>query len=188
MEDASRDHAPGSTRGRVRHLLQRRLGSRSRGHTQRHGGNSFDALDLNVGSKVWSFDNSAAQGGDDKLMGIISGGASIDYLNDRLYFASRAHMSGGSTHTLWCLSFDGTNANLVWSKDLGKTEARFCGAASCMWGPMPESCTLSTPRPAWICGPLARARRRSGQRIPVPAIWRCWQELSDLDPVQCFLR
>jgi hypothetical protein len=62
--------------------------SHSRWHSQRLEGELFRALDVH-GNPVWSFVNSVGQGGDGAALGIISGGAAIDYLNNRAYFASR---------------------------------------------------------------------------------------------------
>jgi len=42
----------------------------------------------------------------------------MDYANDRIYFASRAR-AGGSSDTLWCLSFNGTGFTKEWSVALG---------------------------------------------------------------------
>ena len=71
--------------------------------------NIFYGLDLGTGSVSWMFDNLSGTGG----IGIISGGASVDYANDRVYFASRDR-GGGSPSTLWCLDFDGASATLRW--------------------------------------------------------------------------
>ena len=66
------------------------------------------------GSIMTSFDNGGGANG----MGIISSGATVDYANNRIYFASRER-SGGSADTLWCLSFTGTAFTKVWSKPYG---------------------------------------------------------------------
>ncbi|RKZ70226.1 MAG: hypothetical protein DRQ48_06630, partial [Gammaproteobacteria bacterium] len=76
-------------------------------------GNSMYGINLADGSPAWSF------GG---TIGIISSGATVDYANNRLYFASRENPSG-SNHTLWCISFDGTSASLVWSKAYGDIDS-----------------------------------------------------------------
>ncbi|MEM7350943.1 MAG: S8 family serine peptidase [Acidobacteriota bacterium] len=78
------------------------------------GNSAFHGLHLADGSIAWTFDN----GGGSSALGIIAGGASVDFFNQRVYFASRAK-TGGSTHTLWCLSFDNTSASLLWSRALG---------------------------------------------------------------------
>jgi outer membrane protein assembly factor BamB len=83
--------------------------------------NALKALDVHTGNPAWSFVNSSLQGGDDKDIGIISSGASIDYLNHLVYFASRER-SGGSNKTLWCVNFDGVSANLVWASALGNID------------------------------------------------------------------
>lgn len=85
------------------------------------GANSFRALDVHTGNPMWSFVNSVGQGGDGAAIGIISGGASIDYPNNRAYFASRTHATG-SADTLWCVSFNGASVNRVWSKPLGNID------------------------------------------------------------------
>lgn len=60
--------------------------------------NTLEALDVTSGAAVWSFDNSAAYGGDNKDIGIISGGASVDYANRRVIFTSRAKSGGSSKY------------------------------------------------------------------------------------------
>ncbi len=81
------------------------------------GDNQFHGLDVAGGSILWSFDNGGGAGG----IGIISGGASLDLANSRVYFASRAR-SGGSSDTVWCLSFTDMGANKVWSRDVGNVD------------------------------------------------------------------
>ncbi len=66
------------------------------------------------GSIITQFDN----GGGTNGMGVISSGATVDYVNNRIYFASRER-SGGSSDTLWCLSFTGTSFTKLWSKPYG---------------------------------------------------------------------
>jgi uncharacterized delta-60 repeat protein len=83
--------------------------------------NSLEALDVDTGTPVWSFTNSLAQGGDGKAIGIISGGASIDYVAKRVYFASRVHPSG-SSHTLWCVDFSSGLPVRCWSLPLGNID------------------------------------------------------------------
>jgi ELWxxDGT repeat protein len=79
------------------------------------GANGVHGLRLSDGTTAWSFVNSAAQGGDDLSMGVISGQASVDYQNNLVYVASRSR-AGGSPRTVWCLSFDDAAASLVWSR------------------------------------------------------------------------
>jgi outer membrane protein assembly factor BamB len=76
--------------------------------------NRFYGLNLTDGSIAWSFDN----GGGSNGIGIISGQASVDYPNQRVYFASR-QLAGGSLNTVWCLKFTASSANLLWARDLG---------------------------------------------------------------------
>jgi outer membrane protein assembly factor BamB len=85
--------------------------------------NELVALDLD-GNVRWRFTNaSGPQLGDDKDLGIIAGSVSIDYLNDRVYFATRKDTgSNPSPDTLWCLSFTGTTVQKVWSADVGNVD------------------------------------------------------------------
>lgn len=76
-------------------------------------GNSMYGINPADGTPAWSF------GG---TMGIISSGATVDYANNRLYFASRENASG-STDTLWCLQFTGSSASLVWSQAYGDIDS-----------------------------------------------------------------
>jgi outer membrane protein assembly factor BamB len=76
--------------------------------------NVMYALDPADGSVVFQFDNLGGANG----IGIISSAASVDYANNRVYFASRAR-PGGSSDTLWCLSFTGANFTKLWSVPVG---------------------------------------------------------------------
>ena len=76
--------------------------------------NVMYALDPVDGTVEYQFDNGSGANG----MGIISSAATMDYANDRIYFASRAR-AGGSSDTLWCLSFNGTGFTKEWSVALG---------------------------------------------------------------------
>ena len=76
--------------------------------------NKVYALNPATGATLFSFNN----GGGANAMGIISGGVLVDYDTNRVYFASRAK-GGGSTHTVWCLSFNGSAFTKVWSQPLG---------------------------------------------------------------------
>jgi len=78
--------------------------------------NSVEALRFDTGLPQWSFVNNLAQG-DGKEIGIISGSASIDYGNQRIYFASRTRP--GSSATLWAIDFTPT---LLWSAALGNID------------------------------------------------------------------
>ena len=82
------------------------------------GANSFRALEAHTGNPRWAFVNSAGQSGDGAAIGIISGSAAIDYVNNRAYFASRVHPTG-SARTLWCVVFNGTTVSRLWSVPLG---------------------------------------------------------------------
>ncbi|NOZ93874.1 MAG: PQQ-binding-like beta-propeller repeat protein [Acidobacteria bacterium] len=69
------------------------------------------------GTVITSFNNGGGANG----IGIISSSATVDYATNRIYFASRER-SGGSTDTLWCLSFNGTSLTKVWSKPYGDVD------------------------------------------------------------------
>jgi outer membrane protein assembly factor BamB len=79
--------------------------------------NALKALDVATGAPVWSFVNSLADG-EGQDLGIINGGASVDYQADRIYFASRRR-SGGSSKTLWAIDF---TPSLLWNADLGNID------------------------------------------------------------------
>lgn len=81
------------------------------------GPNGLYGLNLADGSTAWAFVNSLAQSGDDRLMGMVSGQATIDYANHRAFFASRAR-AGESQKTVWCVSYDDAAASLVWARGL----------------------------------------------------------------------
>ncbi|QKK02959.1 MAG: S8 family serine peptidase [Pseudomonadota bacterium] len=78
------------------------------------GNNAFYGLNLADGTQAWSFDN----GGGSSAIGIISGGPAVDYANDRVYFASRAHATG-SDHTMWALNVATSSASKAWSVAVG---------------------------------------------------------------------
>ncbi len=73
--------------------------------------NQIIALRPTDGSVVWSFDNG---GGANSAFGIVSMKPTIDFASDRIYFTSR-RKAGGSTHSIWCISFDDTSASHLWS-------------------------------------------------------------------------
>ena len=86
--------------------------------TRNSGGDSaFHGLNLADGTVAWTYDNGGGASG----IGIVSSGASVDWANQRVYFASRAK-PGGSDHTVWCLSFTDTGAGLLWSRALGDVD------------------------------------------------------------------
>jgi hypothetical protein len=76
--------------------------------------NIMYALNPADGTVEDQFDNGGGANG----IGIISSGATVDYDNNRIYFASRAR-AGGSQDTLWCLSFSGAGFTKEWSMNLG---------------------------------------------------------------------
>jgi hypothetical protein len=80
-------------------------------------GNSLDALKVHSGDPVWSFTNDITQG-EGQEIGIISGGAFVDYANQRVYFASRIRAAGSSA-TLWAIDF---TPSLLWNANLGNID------------------------------------------------------------------
>lgn len=80
--------------------------------------NRVVALNPANGQLLWSFDN----GGGGNAIGIISAGVTVDYATNRLYFTSRTR-SGGSSHTVWALSFTNSGATRLWSRALGSSDA-----------------------------------------------------------------
>jgi outer membrane protein assembly factor BamB len=95
-----------------------------------NGPNQLVALDVHTGSPVWSFDNSLAQGGDGKEIGIISGSASIDYPMKWAFFASHTRGgANGSNRTLWCVDFSSGSPVLRWSLALGNIDG-----SPVLWG------------------------------------------------------
>jgi outer membrane protein assembly factor BamB len=82
------------------------------------GDNAFFALDPKTGIPVNSFNNGGGVNG----IGIISGGASVDYPGKRVYFASRKKVPG-SNGTLWCLTLTGAGLGGLcpgaWPVDVG---------------------------------------------------------------------
>jgi PQQ-like domain/PQQ enzyme repeat len=83
--------------------------------------NALVALDVQTGAPQWSFVNSAAQNGTDLAIGIISGGASVNYNTHRVFFASRAP-GGGSSNTVWCVDFAANPPQLVWARPIGNVD------------------------------------------------------------------
>ena len=80
--------------------------------------NRFRAYDVDSGTAAWSFQNMPIHGGDGSSIGIISGGASVDYAAERVFFAS--HKTGNSS--LWSVDFSTGSAMLEWALDLGDIE------------------------------------------------------------------
>ncbi len=86
--------------------------------TRNAGGDSaFHGLHVSDGTVAWTFTNGGGASG----IGIISSGATVDYPTRRVYFASRAK-PGGSSNTVWCLSFDAASATLEWARDVGDVD------------------------------------------------------------------
>ncbi len=84
------------------------------------GPNGFQAVNVPDGTLDWFFDNSPAFLGDGTPMGVILGGASVDYAGQRVFFGS---WKGGGTSTLWALDISGVDATKDWSLDIGDVEA-----------------------------------------------------------------
>lgn len=78
------------------------------------GANDVVGLNAATGAVVWTFDN----GGGASAVGMINGGIIVDQANKLAWFASRK-LSGGSSNTLWNISFDDTGAapTLMWAAD-----------------------------------------------------------------------
>jgi glucose/arabinose dehydrogenase/outer membrane protein assembly factor BamB len=78
--------------------------------------NVFYALDPANGQVVGTPYAGAEGGG----LGIVSGGAAVDYATNRVYFASRAAESGA--HTLWCVEATAGGFVYRWSADVGDVD------------------------------------------------------------------
>jgi outer membrane protein assembly factor BamB/fibronectin type 3 domain-containing protein len=76
--------------------------------------NVMYALNPADGSVLYQFDNGGGLDG----IGIISSGATVDYTNNRIYFASRTRPNG-AFETLWCLSFSDTGFTKEWALQAG---------------------------------------------------------------------
>ena len=87
------------------------------------GPNAVVALNVPDGTQAWDFQNRLGppENGDGLEIGIISGGASIDYATNRAYFASR-QATAESQNTLWCISFTGAQPTLEWARDIGNVD------------------------------------------------------------------
>ncbi|MGA7617200.1 MAG: PQQ-binding-like beta-propeller repeat protein [Thermoanaerobaculia bacterium] len=85
------------------------------------GTNAMVALDAQNGTERWRFTNSAAQGGNGQGIGIITAMPAIDVQSRTLIFTSRT-LAGGSSNTVWALSFDATTPHLTWSAAIGDAE------------------------------------------------------------------
>ena len=80
------------------------------------GANRFYGLDAKTGFTV----GVPYEGGDGGGLGIVSGGASVDYATSRVYFASRAAAAGAST--VWCLEVTTTGFVYRWSQPIGDVD------------------------------------------------------------------
>ena len=80
------------------------------------GANRFYGLDAKTGFTV----GVPYDGGDGGGLGIVSGGASVDYATSRVYFASRAAAAGAST--VWCLEVTPTGFVYRWSQPIGDVD------------------------------------------------------------------
>jgi outer membrane protein assembly factor BamB len=72
----------------------------------------FRSLRAADGTPLATFDN----GGGATAIGVISGGAAVDYAKSRVFFASRR---GGSPNTLWSLDVGAASLTLHWAIALG---------------------------------------------------------------------
>ena len=82
--------------------------------------NGFHAVNVLNGATAWSFTNTVGQGGDGLGIGIVSGPALI--LGSQVIFTSRTR-AGGSSATVWALSFTSGSASLAWTRALGDIDA-----------------------------------------------------------------
>ena len=102
-------------------------------------GNRFYGLDPKTGFTVGVPYDGADGGG----LGIVSGGASVDYATSRVYFASRAAAAGAST--VWCLEVTGTGSSTGGRRPSAtSTAARSFGGTGCTWAGTTASCMPST--------------------------------------------
>src|SRR3990172_242660 len=83
--------------------------------------NTLRAFDVEDGTPRWAFYNSVLQGGDGSPIGVILGGASVDYGNERAFFGSHKDPSSG-LYTMWAVDVSGAAPNLLWSRDIGDVE------------------------------------------------------------------
>ena len=81
------------------------------------GGNLFYGLDPAGLSPVGAPYGGADGGG----LGIVSGGAAVDYATARVYFTS--HAAGAGAHTVWCLEATASGFTYRWSQPIGDVEA-----------------------------------------------------------------
>jgi len=79
--------------------------------TREPGGNAFYGLSPANGNISWDYDNIGIG------TGPISSSATVDYDNNRVYFASRVD-GGGSDRTVWGLGFTSSNRTFLWSRGL----------------------------------------------------------------------
>ena len=74
--------------------------------------NVFYGLNATTGATIWPY-----AGEPTDRMGIVNGGASVDYATQRVYFASRERGPGKAT--MWCLDVTAGAATLAWKRALG---------------------------------------------------------------------
>jgi hypothetical protein len=127
-----------------------------------NGPNQLVALDMSTGNPVWSFDNSLAQGGDGKEIGIVSGSASIDYQMKRAFFAStRAGVTeatercGASISRAVRPRFDGPSPSEI-------SKGPVISVAWSTWGRSPGRVPSIAICPATIAGPIHPGRSHQG--------------------------
>jgi outer membrane protein assembly factor BamB len=83
------------------------------------GGNLFFGLD--PASPVLAPVGTPYDGVDGGGLGIVSGGAAVDYATARVYFTS--HAAGAGAHTVWCLEATASGFTHRWSQPVGNVEA-----------------------------------------------------------------
>ena len=117
------------------------------------GGNLFYGLDpLSPGLAPVGAPYDGADGGG---LGIVSGGATVDYATGRVYFASRA--AGAGAHTVWCLEATAGGFTYRWSQPSRRRgrQSRSCAATASTWPPttaMVYAFDKTTGLQAWSFG------------------------------------
>src|SRR5262249_14980330 len=79
-------------------------------------GNQLYALNPGTGAVLWSYNGNDGTTDHGKI-GIVAGQPAVDYLNKRVYFASRPFGAAPDNNTLWCV--DLTTAKACWAADYG---------------------------------------------------------------------
>jgi FG-GAP-like repeat/PQQ-like domain len=82
--------------------------------------NGLRAFNVDSGAQQWTFDDSVPQGGDGTPLGVVLGGASVDYPGDRVFFGSRK--AAGGNATIWAVDVSGASPSLLWKRDIGDVD------------------------------------------------------------------